>query len=97
MALKCQKKVAKNASMAKPPSTKMLHSYSYFLEWYEILTTKTRLICETFPKMFIGNGHYSMKKKQAAKVQCNPKMSGFWTLNCSQTFKTWIDMNFFLQ
>jgi len=34
-----------------------------------------------------------MKKKQAAKVHYNKKMSGFWTLNCSQTFKTtWIDL-----
>jgi len=29
-----------------------------------------------------------MKKKQATKVHCNPKMYKFWTLNGYQTFKT---------
>jgi len=38
-----------------------------------------------------------MKKKQAAKVYYNPKMSGLWTLNCSKTLKTtWIDMKILL-
>jgi len=45
-----------------------------------------------FPQKIIENWHY-MKKKQASKVHCNPKMLGFWTLNCSYTLKTtWIDM-----
>jgi len=35
----------------------------------------------------IGNGH-CMKKRWAVEVHYNPKMSRFWTLNCSDTFKT---------
>jgi len=58
-----------------------------FLDWFEILATWTRLICATFLKKLNGNTHYA-KKKQAAKVHCNPKMSGFWILNCFQTLKT---------
>jgi len=63
-----------------------------FLDWYEILATQTRLICATFSIFSIGN-KYCMKKKQAVEIHCNPKMSGFWTLNCFQTLKkTWIYM-----
>jgi len=62
------------------------------LDSYEKISTQTRLVCATFLENIIGHAHY-MKKKQAAKVHCNPKMSGFWALNCSQTFKTtWIDI-----
>jgi len=47
-----------------------------FLDWYEILATQTRLVCTTLPIFYIRNEHY-MKKKQAAKVWCNPKMLEF--------------------
>jgi len=63
-----------------------------FLDWYEILTTKTKLVCTTFPRKNIENGP-CMKKLLAAKFLCNAEICGFWTLNCSRNFKTiWVDM-----
>jgi len=58
MALKCQKivrKVAKNTSMAEPPSTSLecfLVNHN-FLDWYEILNLQTRLVCATFPQKYL--------------------------------------------
>jgi len=42
---------------------------------------------QLFQIFFIENGH-CIKKEQDAKVHCNPKMSGYWTSNCFQSFKT---------
>jgi len=42
-------------SMAEAPSTKMLLGHSYFLDWYLILTTKSRLVCTTFGTKMIEN------------------------------------------
>jgi len=66
------------------------------LDWHEILAIQTRLVFATFPKKIIENG-LCMKKIQAAEVHYTSKMAGFWTSNCSQTFKTtWIDMKILL-
>jgi len=68
-----------------------------FLDWYEILATQTRLICATSLEKMIRKIH-KMKKKLAAKVHYNPKLSRFWIANCSQTLKiTWIEINFLPQ
>jgi len=86
------KKVAKNTSIAQPPTTKCFLVTHNFLDWYEILTTWTRLTCAICPQKIIGNGH-CMKKEWVAKVHHNTKMSRFWTSNCFQAFRiTWIDI-----
>jgi len=101
MAFKCKKitrKVAKNTHLKLYLLLLKCFSITHnFLDWYENLATWTTLVCTTLSIFKIRNGHCIMKK-QAAKVYCNPKMSGFWTLNCSQTFKTtWIYIKFFPQ
>jgi len=63
------KKNFKNTSKAKPPS--LTH---YFLDWYEISATQTRLVCATFPKKWLKM-EFCMKKKQATEVHWTPKMA----------------------
>jgi len=98
MALKCQKIAKKWLQKTHLRLNHLLLKWFLvthnLLDWYEIFTTQTRLIWKTFPIFYIRNKH-CIKKKQAAKVHHNPKMSRFWTSNCSQRNKTWIDMKFY--
>jgi len=67
MASKCQKITKHNLQKTHVRLNLFLFKYFLdiynFLNWYEILTTQTRLIWTTFPNCFIGNGHYTRRNK----------------------------------
>jgi len=89
-----KKKVSKNTYEAESPSTKVLFNTHNFLDWYEISTTKTRVVYATFPK----ERDIVWRRNKLPKFIVIQKMFGFWTLNYSYNNQTssGIIPNFFI-